>query len=307
MKKTRILVIALAVLMVFAAVSCEEEPVHSHVYSSPYVDGDKVVQKCECGDVKVVEDAVVVGSAEDFEKQIADGSKTVYLKDDITFGNAEERIVGLAFEKDIEINLNEKTLKVYLQKGVKDTFNGVFKISADVVFSNGKLDFDSESKGSVQSVVYAVADSSLSLKDVALVSNASGILPGGKSTVVVDHSTVTAVIWPVATNNTYGTDFDVSIINGSVITANAEDCDNTGLMINNKGKLTVKDSTIIGDRQVVIVRGGTAEFENVVLEMKKIYKDDNSNVWDSGNNLPRGVLVIGNAGGSPYDLSLIHI
>lgn len=62
MKKTRIVVIALAILMLFAAVSCKDEPVHQHVFDQEVVKNDffaeeateesaaKYYKSCKCGE-----------------------------------------------------------------------------------------------------------------------------------------------------------------------------------------------------------------------------------------------------------------
>ena len=62
MKKARIAVVALAVLMLFAAVSCKDEPVHQHVFDKQVVEEKYLAEKateespakyylsCECGE-----------------------------------------------------------------------------------------------------------------------------------------------------------------------------------------------------------------------------------------------------------------
>ena len=106
MKKARIAVVALAVLMLFAAVSCKEPHVHS--YGDPQVKDGKVIQVCECGDVKEVDGAVAVGTESELRTAVENGSKTIYLSDDVTLTGMMEINGG----KSVEINLNGKTISI---------------------------------------------------------------------------------------------------------------------------------------------------------------------------------------------------
>lgn len=122
MKKARIAVVALAVLMLFAAVSCKEPHVHS--YGDPQVKDGKVVQVCECGDVKEVEGAVAVGTEDALKKAIEDGVANIYLSSDIDV--SDTIIVG--GEKKIVLNLNGKSLFNtkdiwYQESGVKNSWS----------------------------------------------------------------------------------------------------------------------------------------------------------------------------------------
>ena len=141
MKKARIAVVALAVLMLFAAVSCKEPHVHS--YGDPQAKDGKVVQVCECGDVKEVDGAVAVGSADDLKDALNADSKFVLITEDIVLANT------LTISRDVEINLGGKSITaegkrvLHITKGnVVLSGKGSIAITKD---DEGNKDFKSSS------------------------------------------------------------------------------------------------------------------------------------------------------------------
>ena len=85
--------------------------------------------------------------------------------------------------------------------------------------------------------------------------------------------------------------------------------DTTALLFNIDGTLTIKDSTLIGDRQGVIVRGGTATISNSTIissGTRTNYYDSGDYVnknWGSGSEVPLAALVIGNRTLNSYKYS----
>lgn len=260
MRVRNMLIIALVMLIMVFAISCDDST------KNP-IDAAKIL-------------AVLSGGGD------------LKLTSDITIGSADSRVEKVIVTKDVKLDLGGKTLTYY-------TSDGFFNVEdCSIEITNGTLVVDSS--GSAIAAVIRVGsyykdsalvehEGKLILDGVKFTSNTSGILPGGKAKATITNSTITASIWPLATNNTYGTDFDISVKNSRII-ANASDNDNTGLLINNKGNLYVEDSTIQAARQVVIVRGGTAEFKNVNL-IKTAAGTDGA--WGGGNEVPAGVVVIG--------------
>ena len=85
--------------------------------------------------------------------------------------------------------------------------------------------------------------------------------------------------------------------------------DTTALLFNIDGTLTIKESTLIGDRQGLIVRGGTATISNSTIissGTRTNYYDSGDYVnknWGSGNEVPLAALVVGNRTDNSYRYS----
>ena len=184
MKKARIAVVALAVLMLFAAVSCKEPHVHefskewtsdaknhwhvcecgekaaeakhalevkkdgtnhwnecsecgykteevAHVYGDPQVKDGQVIQVCECGDVKEVANAVVVGMESELKAAIEDGSKAIYLANSITLS----KTITIKNGKDVCIFLNGFDISsdecCFIMNASGDGLGGTLKIEGN--------------------------------------------------------------------------------------------------------------------------------------------------------------------------------
>lgn len=85
MKKSFFVIVLVALIVL---VGCKEPHVHS--YGNPEVKDGKVVRICECGDFVEVENAVAVGTEEALQKAAKDGSKTIYLANDIKLSSVLE-------------------------------------------------------------------------------------------------------------------------------------------------------------------------------------------------------------------------
>ncbi len=84
-------------------------------------------------------------------------------------------------------------------------------------------------------------------------------------------------------------------------TTDNEADDNTALLSNVKGNITINKSYIEGGRQAAILRGGTYEISYSEFKYRT-NNDENkafeNNDWSQGNGVPNAVIVIGNRGGA---------
>jgi len=94
-------------------------------------------------------------------------------------------------------------------------------------------------------------------------------------------------------------------IENSTLVANGDSKDNCAICMNVPGTLNIKNSTITGDRQAVLVRGGTATIKNSELictntyeNGKNLYLDED---WKTGNEVPMAALVVGNRRDGSYN------
>ena len=117
------------------------------------------------------------------------------------------------------------------------------------------------------------------------------------------YSMITGATYGIGTNATAPESADVRIsVKGSKVTSHTDDGDNTAILFNVKGGLTIENSTIKGDRQAVIARGGDHRISNSTLivtgenNINKEYLDDSA--WGSGNEVPLSAVVVGNRSAS---------
>ena len=155
----------------------------------------------------------------------------------------------------------------------------------------------------------------LKLTNVDLVADSSAIAIGSTNETAsgiklkIDNSTIRANgVYTIASNaNKYDSDtfvsIDIDIIDSTLIATGKYDNDSCGLLINVPGNLTIRNSKITGDRQGLVVRGGTAEIINSTISTTGKYTGSNyysDDSWGEGNEVPFAALVAGNRGGSAY-------
>lgn len=116
----------------------------------------------------------------------------------------------------------------------------------------------------------------------------------------------------IGTNASEGTDYVYVTIDNSSVTTTSSDEDNTAVLFNVPGELKISNSTISGERQGLIVRGGNATISNSTIEArgtKSTYSDwlgksdYNNNNWGAGNRVPLAALIVGNASKNAYKYS----
>ena len=113
----------------------------------------------------------------------------------------------------------------------------------------------------------------------------------------VKDSTLKNNVYGIGTNAEKGTDYVYVTVDNSTVTTTSSDQDNTAILFNVPGKLNISNSTISGERQGVIVRGGEATISNstIISSGDRTDYTDYSNIeWSAGNEVPLAALVIGN-------------
>lgn len=187
---------------------------------------------------------------------------------------------------EVTLDLNGHTLRVSdqttLSGGQKLTLkNGSFIRQGD--YNWNSLDFA------------VIGGASMELDGVTY--TGAGFQPQGQgSTVRIANSAVVSKTYCVSTNASASANHDVKVeIENS--TLKCTDADSAAILFNVPGTLTVKDSTLEGGRQALIVRGGTAELSGCELTNRAEYtntKQYYDSSWGSGNEVPMAGLVVGN-------------
>ena len=228
----------------------------------------------------------------------------------------------------------------------------------EVVFKNGTIEFTSDKVGASKALLAPIDDAALTLDGVTLTTKSGSAIFAQQGsaesttvpTVTIKNSTLNVGgAYGVSTNASYSTANTSAVvvtIENSTITMNPENktgnaaTDNTALFINVPAKVSVKNSTLSANRQVVVARGGQTVIENSELILRDGYvspdawvdedgyikqdmfdsvKGDRTiasikewrpymtqqnyrlaGIWDQGNELPQGVLVMGNSNTTAY-------
>ena len=124
--------------------------------------------------------------------------------------------------------------------------------------------------------------------------------------IVKNSSLMNKGAFAIGTNaaDSKNTKANVTIENSTIITeTESVDQDNTAILFNVPGELKISNSTISGQRQGVIVRGGTATISNSTIVSsgtRTDYTDYKEKNWGSGNDVPLAALVIGNRDTAGY-------
>lgn len=214
---------------------------------------------------------------------------------------------NLTFTKDVIVDLNQKTLSI--------SSRYANEIKADVTLKNGTINVSgyADNNGAIS----ISSESNLIMDHVNYTSDGCGIIIDKQTydaSVSVIDSSITAEGY-----NAIGT--NASIVNGktsdnvrvtikdSRITADMAEAsdyplDCVAVLFNVPGKVVVEDSTLKGDRQALILRGGEGHVvRNSTLEVVgtgEITADYLNSNWGSGNEVPLAALVIGNRSSSAY-------
>ncbi len=123
-------------------------------------------------------------------------------------------------------------------------------------------------------------------------------------------------IFVVGTNNLEGNNAGI-LIDNSTLVAKSDNKDNAAINVNTAGSsVTIKNSSLMGDRQAVIARTGTWAIENSVLtttgawleKSPESVKTDNTylaGTWKNGNEVPSAALVIGDSVDNAYNENVV--
>ena len=140
----------------------------------------------------------------------------------------------------------------------------------------------------------------LNVKNLKVSAAGTGFYPQGDAAAVnVENCDMTAVVYCIGTNAATVDNYDVQInLKNSTFTSASDDGDNCAILLNVAGTLNVDNCKIVGDRQGMIVRAGTATIKNSTLETTGKYKDGankyHDSEWKSGNEVPAAALTVGN-------------
>ena len=254
----------------------------------------------------------VIGTTEyetlDAALSAAENDDTITLTD-----NAE---ISFSFPEGV------KTLTIDLGKNTLTLTNNTSILLADgksLTIQNGNL----VSKPLENPTVTAFniqSGSSIKLDNVTYDCTGSALYPQGNAAkVTVIDSTITADVYAVATNAGQTDNYDVVIdLKDSTFQARLPSelskGDSCPVMINIPGKLTMDSCTVIGGRQGVLVRGGTAKISNTDIQLNATYIDGKDKYldgnWGSGNEVPMPALVVGNRSNAynyPTDCTLSNV
>ena len=254
----------------------------------------------------------VIGTTEyetlDAALSAAENDDTITLTD-----NAE---ISFSFPEGV------KTLTIDLGKNTLTLTNNTSILLADgksLTIQNGNL----VSKPLENPTVTAFniqSGSSIKLDNVTYDCTGSALYPQGNAAkVTVIDSTITADVYAVATNAGQTDNYDVVIdLKDSTFQARLPSelskGDSCPVMINIPGKLTMDSCTVIGGRQGVLVRGGTAKISNTDIQLNATYIDGKDKYldgnWGSGNEVPMAALVVGNRSNAynyPTDCTLSNV
>ena len=202
--------------------------------------------------------------------------------------------------KELTIDLNGCTMQfnsfnLDVVKGTQDTVESLTFVDSGAV--KGKM----VCKGNI--AVSMGPNDTVVLDGVNLECTIYGLFPRGEAAKLeVKNSKVSAPVYAIATNAAKTENGGVVIsIDNSIIETVSSDQDNTAVQINVESNTTIKNSTLKGQRQALMIRGGTAVIENSTIEKtgtkeSSAYTDysDETKTWGSGNAVPAYALVLGN-------------
>ncbi len=148
---------------------------------------------------------------------------------------------------------------------------------------------------------------SLVLEHVSYDGNGPLVCPMGESLVRISDCDLRSSGYGVlATDPTWGENVCILIENSDLSALREDgtaDGDSTAVLVNVPCTLSVKDSTLKGSRQALVVRCGTAEIENSILETTGAYPETEKylyEAWSQGSEVPMAGLVVGNRGYAAY-------
>ena len=284
-----------------------------------------------------------IASATELGDAFADGGY-YYLSGDITYdGEGFEKPYEGVTIPDVDIVIDLAGHK--LTSTALLTFNG-----SNVTIRNGELETNltygkemgpAGANGQTPTISGSVAaisvgaDSTLILDDVDYTSNITNILMVNQNNnttlrVINDsHVIANGGYYAIGTNASEpepSQNVTIEISNSEVSTVNSDgtDGDNTAILFNVNGTVTISSgSTISGDRQGLILRGGSASgthrISNSIIKatgnnsVSTEYVGDSwklpkpgKGFWSTGNEVPLAAMVIGNRSASAY-CNPIHV
>ena len=257
---------------------------------------------CLCMLLTMVPAALAAGTPEqDTSDSLpeADDNGVITLTDDISISSE-----SWTLNDSVTIDLNNHTLTIMGNTSIN------VPEKQTLTLKNGKLTANgyTYSKG----VLAPKDEASLILENVEMNTTGTAILPAGNAAAVeVTNSKIYATgTYALSTNASkkdgdyvYGTNFEITLKNSELRAGDDKSetsSDNCGVMVNVPLTLTMDNCTVTGDRQGMMVRAGTADIQNSIIQTTgKFYKDNNgeqyyNSAWGSGNEVPAAAITIGN-------------
>ncbi len=286
--------------------------INGSVYIPAKNTNDALKEKVEESSSGIVSD--VDAGNDDFSSVLAE-MKAVRLTEDVSVDSLPLVAGSEGALAEYAIDLNGHTLTI--------------ATAASVIIPNYcSLDIDGEgtlvvkgNKGDewgTNGVIGLLEGSVLNLSDLTYNSNSSSIALGsneeGKNAKSATLEIINCTIYSegayvVGSNASakdsepYTRDINVTIKGSTLTAGNKKDNDNTAVLFNVPGTLTIEGSTLNADRQALIVRGGNATIKDSTLHSTGDFSGSEVGIssWDSGNNLPLSALVVGNKNSTAYN------
>ena len=209
----------------------------------------------------------------------------------------------------VVFDLNGNTLTMDLEN-VDDSSKGVWLVQNELVFQNGNVVVESNGNAAFD----VDAGASLTMDNVVLTTDNNAIRTDPTTTAGAEINLNKTTIYSngdfgVGTNannvnNATTKDVVINIVDSNIFmnlndkneAGKGENVDNTALFINVPSKVTVEGSTLVANRQVVMVRGGLLEMSDskLILEAASITGDSLTMDWGDGNTAPRAAMLLGN-------------
>ena len=243
--------------------------------------------------------AIKVGNANELEEAIEQG-QAVTLTGNITVDQIPLNEEGAT---NIDLNGHELTSSEYASLTVAS--------GAELNISGGTLSIGDDKTWTniAQAAIVVQGDSSVTLTNVNYSAAGTGVFAQGENaTVNIIDSTIESPAFCVGTNagnqSNYGV--NIRIVNSNLSSTHRDGWTGSAVLMNVPGNLTIENSTIIGECNAVIVRGGTATIKDSVLSRpyevegtteSEIHMNDD---WGSGNNVPLATLLLGNRSSNAY-------
>ncbi len=244
-------------------------------------------------DFALTQGNVEVATEEDFINALFVGTQSVVLTNDITIDIAGE------IDAEASIDLNGHKLTNTNTQTLSIVDGGMIEIK------NGELEFNCIDR--IQSCIFVGAESYLRLVDVNYTAKGTAIYPCGTAHVSIQNCNITGGTYGVATNANVPANYNpqIEIINSTIISTGFSETDNddAAVLINVPAEVRIVNSTIQGNRQGLIVRGGAVLVEDSTIRNTCGYANKteftNSN-WRDGNNMPMAGIVLGNRNTKAY-------
>ena len=246
-----------------------------------------------------------VATAEDLAAAVAEG-KTAVLTEDVTVDT-----IPVNEEGDTAIVLGGNTLTT------NQTGSIIAEEGQTISISDGTLVAENVPYAEAnKAILYAGAHGTVTLSDVEYSTSGAGIFAAGEgATVKVINSTISAPVYGIGTNaeGPYNYGVDIEIVGSTVQSVHSDGWTGIAVLVNVPCDLRIENSTIVGERNAVAVRGGTATIINSTLSRpyeaegiteSTIYMDT---AWLTGNAMPLATLLVGNRSNAyqyPSDVTL---